>query len=105
MFTFIPLSFLLLVFSLSVLVSSHGLEHVSSPSFSGAEINVHFEEETLQAQERSDIRPEKRQACGAGIGSCPAGQCCSLGGQCGIGHGYCDGPNCQIAYGPACDGK
>jgi hypothetical protein len=104
MFTLVPFSFLL-VLSSSDLVNGHRLQHGTNPSFSKAEINVRFEEETLQVQERSDMGLEKRQACGAGIGSCPAAQCCSIGGQCGTGHGYCDGPNCQVTYGPACDGK
>ncbi|KUJ12994.1 glycoside hydrolase/deacetylase [Mollisia scopiformis] len=44
-------------------------------------------------------------ACGSGIGSCPTEQCCSSGGQCGTGSTYCAGPDCQLAYGPACDGN
>ncbi|KAH8771324.1 hypothetical protein BGZ57DRAFT_1016907 [Hyaloscypha finlandica] len=44
-------------------------------------------------------------ACGVGVGSCPAGQCCSSGGLCGTGTSYCEGPDCQLDYGPACDGN
>ncbi|KAH6668292.1 polysaccharide deacetylase, partial [Halenospora varia] len=48
----------------------------------------------------------KRQACGGAAGSCPAGQCCSQSsGRCGTGPTFCNGPDCQLAFGPACDGN
>lgn len=43
--------------------------------------------------------------CGKGIGSCSAGICCSPAGYCGTGSDYCAGPDCQLAYGPGCDGN
>jgi hypothetical protein len=60
--------------------------------------------------------------CGPGIGSCAAGYCCSAegydilassysriqtdfhGSWCGKGTDYCTAPDCQINYGPGCDG-
>jgi hypothetical protein len=104
MFSFQGATALLLVFSVVEQVVGHGSGFSINPSYSGAEINVRFGEE---AQERDvgDSNVEKRQACGPGVGSCPAGQCCSSGGQCGTGGLFCTGPGCQLAYGPACDGK
>lgn len=95
------LSPVLLLLSSSI-VHSHSI----GPPFSivGSEINVHFPHE--HPEETSiDPRLEKRQACGAGVGSCPSGQCCSAAGQCGTGATFCIGPDCQLAYGPGCDGK
>ncbi|KAJ9131658.1 Glycoside hydrolase/deacetylase, partial [Pleurostoma richardsiae] len=57
------------------------------------------------------VRPSRRQIggddgeCGPGLGSCAAGYCCSAEGWCGIGPDYCTSPDCQINYGPACDGN
>jgi hypothetical protein len=45
----------------------------------------------------------RRASCGPNQGSCPAGQCCSAEGVCGIGRSFCSGPDCQFQYGPACD--
>jgi hypothetical protein len=45
----------------------------------------------------------RRASCGAGIGSCPPQQCCSVDGTCGDGAGFCSGPDCQFQYGPGCD--
>ncbi|KAF2667914.1 glycoside hydrolase/deacetylase [Microthyrium microscopicum] len=42
-------------------------------------------------------------SCGAGVGTCPAGQCCSASGWCGVGIQYCASPDCQLDYGPGCD--
>lgn len=86
-------------------VNCHSSNSRIGHSISGAEINFQFEEESSGLQEKGEVGLEKRQACGAGVGSCPTGQCCSIGGQCGTGHAFCDGPSCQLAYGPACDGK
>ncbi|KAF8865745.1 glycoside hydrolase/deacetylase [Acephala macrosclerotiorum] len=43
--------------------------------------------------------------CGPGVGTCAAGYCCSPAGWCGVGIDYCAGPDCQLAYGPGCDGN
>ncbi|KAK3375148.1 hypothetical protein B0H63DRAFT_526423 [Podospora didyma] len=43
--------------------------------------------------------------CGAGVGSCPADYCCSAEGWCGKTKEYCSAPDCQINYGPGCDGN
>ncbi|KAL0932037.1 chitin recognition protein [Colletotrichum truncatum] len=43
--------------------------------------------------------------CGKTAGACKAGQCCSSAGWCGTGPEYCSAPDCQISYGPACDGN
>ncbi|OAA53717.1 chitin deacetylase [Cordyceps fumosorosea ARSEF 2679] len=45
----------------------------------------------------------KRQECGAGVGSCAPGQCCSEGGWCGTSHAYCGGSQCQLEYCDSCD--
>jgi peptidoglycan/xylan/chitin deacetylase (PgdA/CDA1 family) len=51
---------------------------------------------------RFDKRQDRR--CGPEVGrSCPADQCCSSGGWCGVGYTFCRAPICQIDYGPACD--
>ncbi len=97
----------LLMVSSFRLVNGHGIDVRIESSSSGAELNVRFGERISEGHER-EHKPEKRQssqACGAGIGSCPAGQCCSADGQCGTGINFCSGPDCQLAYGPACDGK
>jgi len=41
---------------------------------------------------------EKRDNCGAGIGSCSNGMCCSKWNYCGTTEEYC-GDGCQPAYG------
>ncbi|KAJ4382155.1 hypothetical protein N0V86_002484 [Didymella sp. IMI 355093] len=46
-------------------------------------------------------RQDDRQ-CGAGVGSCPAGQCCSGAGYCGTEDDYCYSPGCDYKYGPGC---
>ncbi|KAF6821018.1 Chitin deacetylase-like protein 9 [Colletotrichum sojae] len=43
--------------------------------------------------------------CGPGFGACAAGFCCSSAGWCGKGTDYCRAPDCQISYGPGCDGN
>ncbi|GKT47910.1 chitin deacetylase ARB_04768 [Colletotrichum spaethianum] len=43
--------------------------------------------------------------CGGTFGKCAAGFCCSAAGWCGQGAEYCSSPDCQINYGPACDGN
>jgi hypothetical protein len=46
---------------------------------------------------------QRTTTCGAGIGSCAAGLCCSVEGFCGTGKDSCEAPDCQFQYGPACD--
>ncbi|KAI4687419.1 hypothetical protein J4E81_008270 [Alternaria sp. BMP 2799] len=43
--------------------------------------------------------------CGPNNGgaSCAEGYCCSVEGYCGQGGDYCEAPDCQFQYGPACD--
>ncbi|KAI8293444.1 chitin recognition protein [Colletotrichum sp. SAR11_240] len=43
--------------------------------------------------------------CGPTYGACNPGDCCSASGWCGQGPDYCNSPDCQISYGPACDGN
>ncbi|KAK2064201.1 glycoside hydrolase/deacetylase [Colletotrichum caudatum] len=43
--------------------------------------------------------------CGGSFGRCANGFCCSAEGWCGTGPDYCSAPDCQITYGPACDGN
>ncbi|KAH9238683.1 carbohydrate esterase family 4 protein [Colletotrichum gloeosporioides 23] len=43
--------------------------------------------------------------CGPKLGACNPGDCCSASGWCGQGPAYCNSPDCQISYGPACDGN
>ncbi|KAJ4159426.1 uncharacterized protein LMH87_008328 [Akanthomyces muscarius] len=45
----------------------------------------------------------KRQECGAGVGSCAPGLCCSEGGWCGKTREYCGGSQCQLEYSDSCD--
>ncbi|KAH3917922.1 hypothetical protein HBI56_178700 [Parastagonospora nodorum] len=46
-------------------------------------------------------RQDDRQ-CGQGVGSCPAGQCCSQAGYCGTEDDFCYSPGCDYAHGPGC---
>ncbi|EUC50341.1 carbohydrate esterase family 4 protein [Bipolaris oryzae ATCC 44560] len=48
------------------------------------------------------IRRQDDRQCGAGIGNCPAGQCCSEAGYCGNDSDYCFSPGCDYKHGPAC---
>ncbi|KAK2057351.1 polysaccharide deacetylase [Colletotrichum caudatum] len=43
--------------------------------------------------------------CGPGVGACAPGYCCSASGWCGTTPDYCTSPDCQISYGPGCDGN
>ncbi|KAI1432733.1 carbohydrate-binding module family 18 [Xylaria sp. CBS 124048] len=58
-------------------------------------------------EERGDLEERQNTSgqCGPGFGSCAAGYCCSFAGWCGQGADYCSAPDCQINYGPACDGN
>ncbi|RDL35375.1 uncharacterized protein BP5553_07306 [Venustampulla echinocandica] len=68
-------------------------------------------EATVQAEKRQPVKAEtleERQdsngRCGPGFGKC-ATNCCSPAGYCGLGTEYCAAPDCQLDYGPACDGN
>ncbi|TVY68823.1 hypothetical protein LSUE1_G007624, partial [Lachnellula suecica] len=41
--------------------------------------------------------------CGSNLGTCASNECCSLAGFCGVTEDYCNSPDCQVNYGPACD--
>ncbi|KAI0180268.1 carbohydrate esterase family 4 protein [Hypoxylon sp. FL1284] len=57
-------------------------------------------------EERGELEGRQREGrCGGSRGSCAAGQCCSYEGYCGTGEEYCVSPDCQINYGPGCDGN
>ncbi|KAI0132879.1 hypothetical protein BJ170DRAFT_264509 [Xylariales sp. AK1849] len=45
--------------------------------------------------------------CGTSAGNavCAPGLCCSAGGICGTGTSFCGAPDCQLSFGPACDGN
>ncbi|CBX97226.1 hypothetical protein IAQ61_007359 [Plenodomus lingam] len=40
--------------------------------------------------------------CGPGVGSCPAGECCSRAFFCGTSKDHCYSPGCNYKYGPGC---
>ncbi|KAK9422502.1 hypothetical protein SUNI508_00365 [Seiridium unicorne] len=46
-------------------------------------------------------------SCGPSAGNavCASGLCCSSAGVCGTGTSFCSSPDCQISFGPACDGN
>lgn len=56
---------------------------------------IHTDAPEIEAR---DSPPE----CGEGIGSCPAGKCCSRAGYCGTEDAYCYSPGCKYQYGPGC---
>ncbi|KAH7380580.1 hypothetical protein BKA66DRAFT_419705 [Pyrenochaeta sp. MPI-SDFR-AT-0127] len=62
-----------------------------------AEVN-----EFVKAPERHVISRQDDQECGANIGSCGAGLCCSESGYCGTTPDHCYSPGCNYAYGPGC---
>lgn len=91
-----------------------------APAFRTTEAAEARGEEELE--ERSELEARQRNArCGGSRGSCAAGYCCSAEGlvprfssiddvltplsYCGKGTDYCTSPDCQINYGPACDGN
>ncbi|KAI8936841.1 hypothetical protein NX059_006078 [Plenodomus lindquistii] len=53
-------------------------------------------------EKKFKARQDDDRQCGAGVGSCAAGQCCSQAGYCGTGDDYCYSPGCDYAYGPGC---
>ncbi|CBX99804.1 hypothetical protein IAQ61_002963 [Plenodomus lingam] len=58
--------------------------------------------EFLKAPEQKLQARQDDRRCGAGIGSCAAGECCSEGGYCGTDDDFCYSPGCNYAYGPGC---
>ncbi|KAK8123514.1 chitin deacetylase [Apiospora kogelbergensis] len=68
--------------------------------------DVHEDENEAKLQNaKLQERQNKSGRCGAGRGSCAAGYCCSAEGWCGVGLDYCTAPDCQLNYGPGCDGN
>ncbi|KAK8848875.1 carbohydrate-binding module family 18 [Apiospora arundinis] len=63
------------------------------------------EDETKSSAAKLQERQNKSGRCGAGRGSCAAGYCCSAEGWCGLDADYCTAPDCQLNYGPGCDGN
>ncbi|KUJ20039.1 glycoside hydrolase/deacetylase [Mollisia scopiformis] len=67
-------------------------------------VEKRWPEDSFQALETRQIGGTDGQ-CGPGVGTCASGYCCSPAGWCGVGIDYCAGPDCQLAYGPGCDGN
>ncbi|KAK8108643.1 polysaccharide deacetylase [Apiospora sp. TS-2023a] len=63
------------------------------------------EDEAKPQEAKIQERQNKSGRCGAGRGSCAAGYCCSAEGWCGSDSDYCSAPDCQLNYGPGCDGN
>ncbi|KAH8683189.1 hypothetical protein BGZ60DRAFT_524529 [Tricladium varicosporioides] len=63
------------------------------------------EERQEPVESTLEVRQNANGRCGVGFGAkCTTG-CCSAAGFCGTGKDYCAAPDCQLAYGPACDGN
>ncbi|KAI1777692.1 carbohydrate-binding module family 18 [Hypoxylon cercidicola] len=62
------------------------------------------DDQSLEKRGELETRQSSRR-CGGNRGSCASGQCCSADGYCGRGEDYCISPDCQINYGPGCDGN
>ncbi|KAI1268517.1 carbohydrate esterase family 4 protein [Xylariaceae sp. FL1019] len=79
-------------------------EKRSRPTFVGRPSEYQHKEDPA---ERAEIKERQNTSgkCGASRGSCAAGYCCSADGWCGLGEEYCTSPDCQINYGPGCDGN
>ncbi|CAK3805944.1 glycoside hydrolase deacetylase [Lecanosticta acicola] len=56
-----------------------------------------------EAQPALSLRDTPNCGTQANNASCPTGQCCSQDGFCGTGRAFCDAPQCQFRFGPACD--
>ncbi|KAK1676727.1 hypothetical protein BDP55DRAFT_549903 [Colletotrichum godetiae] len=59
----------------------------------------------LSPRQTSSIPLGDNSQCGGTYGRCADGYCCSASGWCGQSEQYCASPDCQINYGPACDGN
>ncbi|KAK0728914.1 hypothetical protein B0T21DRAFT_203386 [Apiosordaria backusii] len=76
--------------SLSAVATAAALTDVNSQSSPNPSSRQHA---------RDVLKPlQKRENCGAGLGSCPAGQCCSQYGWCGVTSEHC-GAGCQSGFG------
>ncbi|KAF3002041.1 hypothetical protein E8E13_008907 [Curvularia kusanoi] len=60
------------------------------------------EVKTAHAHENQLAARQDDRQCGAGIGNCAAGQCCSGAGYCGTEDDYCYSPGCDYVHGPGC---
>lgn len=54
---------------------------------------------------RRDVAAGGKCGSSAGNAVCAPSLCCSSAGVCGTGADYCSSPDCQLSYGPACDGN
>ncbi|KZL86484.1 chitin recognition protein [Colletotrichum incanum] len=59
----------------------------------------------MTARQAAAIKLGDNVQCGGTFGRCADGYCCSSAGWCGTSEEYCRAPDCQINYGPACDGN
>ncbi|WQF76399.1 Putative chitin-binding, type 1, NodB domain, glycoside hydrolase/deacetylase, beta/alpha-barrel [Colletotrichum destructivum] len=59
----------------------------------------------LSPRQAATIKLGDNVQCGGTFGRCADGFCCSSAGWCGQGTEYCRAPDCQISYGPGCDGN
>lgn len=102
----------------AALVSAHGGEHpvprIAGDARALAELvgrdGYLTQMHNLQARDSHHGGIERRQSanperCGAGVGKCQDGYCCSSAGWCGNTATYCWAPDCQIDFGDACDGN
>lgn len=95
-----------------------------SQASQGTGIKEVRDEQDLEERGELDSRQNTSGKCGAGRGTCAAGYCCSYEGSvppsslirylshiltlpswCGNDEDYCTAPDCQINYGPGCDGN
>ncbi|KAK8080231.1 polysaccharide deacetylase [Apiospora hydei] len=54
---------------------------------------------------RRDVPAGGKCGPSAGNAVCAPSLCCSSAGVCGTGASYCSSPDCQLSFGPACDGN
>ncbi|TKW50087.1 Chitin deacetylase [Colletotrichum tanaceti] len=59
----------------------------------------------LSPRQVDNITLGDNDQCGGTFGRCADGFCCSSAGWCGQTAEYCSAPDCQINYGPGCDGN
>ncbi|KAI1369168.1 carbohydrate esterase family 4 protein [Xylaria arbuscula] len=62
-------------------------------------------EDESRKRDKIEERQNTNGRCGSRYGSCATGYCCSYEGYCGNTATYCQAPDCQINYGPGCDGN
>lgn len=110
------------IFSIALiapLIAAHG-EHHAAPRIVGLQRNdigmmksrnilgghaarAANPEESMQLKARQGGNAEGRCGADNGCASCAEGYCCSIAGYCGQGPEYCQAPDCDFNYGPACD--